>query len=148
MSLCHPDNRAYVVSHVGLNVDRWWDDLKVFDEDDGRSFFEKMAKATLRFQNRSEDEISGRRYYQNEMEVLEETIEHLIEKRLLPKDTEALTDEVIYLLKEKGLDLESLGLSRQKIVQSLELRDQQQAQRACKQARRRLNERVRSAAKE
>src|SRR5690606_15663467 len=27
----HPSNRGYVISHVGLNVERWWEELKDFD---------------------------------------------------------------------------------------------------------------------
>lgn len=156
----HPDNRGYVVSHVGLNVDRWWDDLKSFDEDDGGSFFAKMGKGLLEFQNQKKEQIPDRRYYQPEMEVLEETIEHLVENRLIPKDTEALTSEVVKLLESKGLDLAGLGLSRDLIAEQLELRRGDagkveapspmtvQPQKARQQARRRLNERVRSAGKQ
>ena len=30
----HPDNRGIVVSHVGLNRDRHWDDFKTLDAED------------------------------------------------------------------------------------------------------------------
>jgi len=30
----HPDNRGIVVSHVGLNLDRHWDDFKTLDAED------------------------------------------------------------------------------------------------------------------
>ena len=30
----HPDNRGIVVSHIGLNLDRHWDDFKTLDAED------------------------------------------------------------------------------------------------------------------
>src|SRR5205807_2631578 len=30
----HPDNEGIIVSHVGLNIDRHWDDFKAIDRDD------------------------------------------------------------------------------------------------------------------
>ena len=36
------DNRGYVVSHVGLNVDRWWEELKQLDADD-QEFFDGLG---------------------------------------------------------------------------------------------------------
>jgi hypothetical protein len=37
----HPSNRGYVVSHIGLNADSWWDELKDFDRDD-EAFFNEL----------------------------------------------------------------------------------------------------------
>ena len=39
-----PGNRAYkLVSHVGLNDERWWEDFRRFDTDDQQFFAEFLA---------------------------------------------------------------------------------------------------------
>ncbi len=72
----HPANRGYVVSHVGLNVDRWWKELKYFDKDD-ESFFEKLALGTHEFmldKNLEDEPTPKRRRFKPEMDVIEEAI--------------------------------------------------------------------------
>ena len=43
----HPDNRGIVVSHVGLNLDRHWDDFKTLDAED-----QQLAQAWLMSEER------------------------------------------------------------------------------------------------
>jgi superfamily II DNA or RNA helicase len=157
-----PDNRGYVVSHVGLNVDRWWSELKDLDEDD-QEFFEELAtsdRAFLLSTGINTDQPPVRRRFMPQMVVLEETIAHYVKERFLAEDVNAVADDVINALQLRGLDLTTLGLSREslesKIMGSmgsssssgLVIEQSVQPQRERQISRQRLQERVKSAAKE
>jgi DNA repair protein RadD len=157
-----PDNRGYVVSHVGLNVDRWWTELKDLDDDD-KEFFEELAtsdRAFLLSPSEPSDGVRVRRRFMPQMVVLEETIAHYVKDRFLTEDVNAVADDVINALQLRGLDLVSLGLSREslesKILGSMGTSTQSgivieqsvQPQRERQLSRQRLQERVKSGAKE
>lgn len=155
----HPDNRAYVVSHVGLNVDRWWDELKKFDADD-QLVFEQLVASDRDFQNPVSTETpSARRRFKPPMEVLEDVVERFLEVGFLESDARVLADDVVQALELRGVTFDALGLSRKELEQRLlqQLRSERsghvertvvQPQRRRQEARRRLDERVRAAAKE
>ena len=151
----HPDNRGYVVSHVGLNVDRWWDELQRLDEGD-QLFFEQLSNAEREFDLESLDEP---RRYRPPMEVLAEIVERFVEVGFIPEAREALVDDVIHSLSLRGIDLETLGIDREELARRIEAEAPRertgtlfsipvQPQRQRQEARRRLNERVRSASSE
>ncbi len=153
----HPDNRGYVVSHVGLNVERWWDDLKRLDEGD-QLFFEELGESKREFLM-PQDEATSPRRYRPEMEVLEEVVERFVEVGFLAQERAALVDDVVQALALRGLDLDVLGMTREELESKIdeEAASQRtgvvfptpvQPQRRRQEARRRLNERVRSAASE
>jgi DNA repair protein RadD len=154
-----PNNRGYVVSHVGLNIDRWWDELRLLDQDD-QLFFEQMANAELEFLNPIDtDETSKRRLFKAPMQVLDEVLERFVEVAFLEADARALVDDVISALEMRGVGFDTLGLSREELEQRLltQVRREKvgkvsqktvQPQRRRQQARARLDERVRSGAKE
>lgn len=156
-----PDNRGYVVSHVGMNVDRWWDELKDLDGSD-QDFFEALANSDRDFllAQKPLSEPQNRRKFMPSMVVLEETIAHYVKNRFLAEDIKAITDDVINAIQLRGLDLESLGITRAVLESQIEekmvnpehrgsvIEHQVQPQRARQIARQRLTERVRSAAKE
>jgi DNA repair protein RadD len=156
----HPDNRGYVVSHVGLNVDRWWTDLKRLDEDD-QLFFEQLANSERTFQVAKEDssQPGQRRRYRPPMEVIGEVVERFVEVGFLEEQRAALVDDVIHALNARGIDLDTLGVSRADLEERIDAAAAQersgkifslpvQPQRRRQEARRRLDERVRSAASE
>jgi superfamily II DNA or RNA helicase len=157
-----PDNRAYVVSHVGLNVDRWWDELKQFDADD-QLVFSELANSERAFTHEEPRTVGvPRRRFRPAMEVLQDVVERFVEVGFLEEDAAALADDVIQALALRGVSFESLGLSRAEMVKRIlaqrRRRDETsekpveksgvQPQRRRQEARRRLDERVRSAAKE
>jgi hypothetical protein len=161
-----PDNRGYVVSHVGLNVDRWWDELKGLDQDD-QAFFEKLAASDRRFLIPEQpgpgghtSEILPRRYFQPEMIVIEEVIARYVKERFLPEDVKAIADDVVNAMSLRGLDLRSLGIDREALEERIKAQFSQsqpvgkviehpvQPQRARQVAKQRLDERVGSGAKE
>lgn len=154
-----PDNRGFVVSHVGLNVDRWWTDLKRLDKDD-QLFFEQLANSELSFQAepQTSSDVSRRRY-RPPMEVLDEVVERFVEVGFLEETRTALVDDVIQALGARGVDLDTLGIDRRELEERISAATPRerigklfelpvQPQRRRREARRRLNERVRSAAGE
>jgi superfamily II DNA or RNA helicase len=154
----HPDNRGYVVSHVGLNVERWWDDLKRLDQGD-QLFFEELAQSSRSFELQPSNAPEQRRKYRHPMEVLAEVVERFVEVGFVPEMREAIVDDVVHALGLRGIDLETLGLDRKELSRRIdEARPKErigqlfsvpvQPQRARQEARRRLNERVQSAASE
>jgi type I site-specific restriction endonuclease len=153
----HPDNRGFVVSHVGLNVDRWWDELKNLDEGD-QLVFKELASSERDFSIASSKEGEQRRF-RHPMEVLEEIVERFVEVGFLPEARDALVDDVVHALSLRGIGLEILGLDRQELGKRIEqqastertgtlLSIAVQPQKQRQETRRRLNERVRSAASE
>jgi superfamily II DNA or RNA helicase len=156
----HPDNRGFVVSHAGLNIDRWWDELRDLDEDD-QSFFEEIAKGEHNFASQDSALNEGtRRRFAPAMRVIEERITHFVQQRFLPEDTKALVDDLVASITQRGINIEEIGLSREMLEKKLtEAREQFESkgqtesievspQRARQLARRRLNERVKSASKQ
>ena len=156
----HPDNRGYVVSHVGLHIDRWWEELRKFDADD-QALMEAIAKGERVFGNGdgSEGAEPGeRRRFTPSFEVLEEIIRTIHTDRFLPEDVRLVADDVIAMLGERGLSLDFLGISRDELEKRLLATPRSgdaaitplpvQPQRARQQARQRLVERVNSGAKQ
>jgi DNA repair protein RadD len=155
----HPDNRGFVVSHVGLHVDRWWEELRSIDRDD-QSFFEALAASDRQFgiaAQRAEDR--ERRRFQPSMQVLDEQIDHFVQEHFLgPEELALVVDDLVHSLEIRGLDLSLFGFDRDQLMARLASRSPQvqgqvaaspvQPQRARQEARRRLNERVRSGASE
>jgi len=155
-----PVNRGFVVSHVGLNVDRWWDELRYFDRDD-EEFFSELALGEHEFLlNGTSDSVTRRRRFKTDMTVIEEAITHFVQERFLPEDAKLVVDDLISAMNLRGIDFDALGLTREDLEKRLldvqkvsQKRERLQRltvspQEARKAARQRLNERVRSGAKE
>ncbi len=159
----NPDNRGYVVSHVGLNVDRWWDEMRQLDKDD-EEFFASLANSDRDFvvpqiANTSAPDVGQRKLFAPSMVVLEETIAHYVKNRFLPEDASAVLDDLVNALSLRGIDFDQLGVTRAELERRIrDNADQQdkgivleqsvQPQKARQQARKRLEERIRSASKQ
>jgi DNA repair protein RadD len=163
----HADNRGFVVSHIGLNVDRWWDELKSLDEDD-QKFFEGLAVPQDTFMISGPTDLGSppmltdkRRKFRPEMVVLEETIAHYVQESFLPEDATAVVDDLINAMALRGVDISSLGMTRGELEEKLKstspietekkgkVQEQPvQPQRARQVARQRLDERTRAGSKQ
>lgn len=156
-----PDNRAFVVSHAGLNVDRWWEELRELDKGD-QDFFEALAQGARGFgeDERPADQVSRRRFTPS-MQVIKETIEHFVQEHFLAEDSKAVVDDLVRAFQVRGIAFEDLGVSREDLERRLldaASKDTTsrgaiastmvQPQAARLEARKRLEERVRSGAKE
>ena len=106
----HPDNEGIIVSHVGLNIDRHWDDFKAIDRDD-----QELVHGWLEADDAPPEprEGDGRRRLRPDMVVTEEFIDRFLSDSFLDASEDALIDNAMTVLREQGLDLEALGLTRE-----------------------------------
>lgn len=147
----HLDNRGIVVSHVGLNIDRHWEDFRRIDEAD-----QAMVKEWLSAEEKQPPPSRSRQRKQltPSMVVQDEIIGHFIEQSYLDPSDDAAIDDLIAQFKRRGIDPESIGLSRNDLRQRLEqarsreqIRPQPQnvtPQRQRQELRRRLAERCKT----
>lgn len=112
----HPDNQGVVVSHVGLNIDRHWDDFRRIDEADQELIREWLGAPDAAPPPPAE----GRRRPLNPaMVVQDEIISHFIEQDYLDPMDDAVIEDLIEEFRRRGLDPELLGLSREDLRQRL-----------------------------
>lgn len=155
-----PDNRGFVVSHVGLYVDRWWEELRKLDADD-QLFFEALANSEREFENQNDqpDGVEPRRRFTPSMQVLDEKIEWFVQEHFLElTDAQVMVNDLKRTLELRGFDLDTFGITQEELAKRLLEKSQEargrlsdapvQPQRARQEARRRLDERVRSGAKQ
>ncbi|MBI2692599.1 MAG: hypothetical protein HYX29_11725 [Solirubrobacterales bacterium] len=110
----HPDNEGIIVSHVGLNIDKLWDDFKAIDRDDQRLVHEWLESGDS---DPPERDGEGRRRLTPEMVVTDEFIDRFLSDDYIDESDDALIDNVINVAREQGLDLEALGISREELQQ-------------------------------
>jgi superfamily II DNA or RNA helicase len=150
----HPDNEGVVVSHVGLNIDRHWDDFKEIDRGD-----QEMIEGWLDA-GEVEPEEGGageRRRLAPDLQVTREVIDRFLSDSFLDPSDDAFIEHAITTLRDQGVDLEQLGLTREELQRRLlqtraarglpepeRLPVQPQAHR--QMLRSRLNEQIKSAA--
>lgn len=114
-----PGNRVYLVSHVGLNDERWWEDFKRFDAGDQLFFSEFLSDG-----DDTTIEESGptpRMTLRPFMRVLNETIEEYVQKGFLTKIDEVLAQELLDAIRAKGFDPGEFGLTPEIMRMRLEL---------------------------
>jgi superfamily II DNA or RNA helicase len=149
----HPDNRGVLVSHVGLNIDRHWEDFRRIDQED-----QELIQGWLEAgdERPPADEPGRRRRLTPDMVVQNEFISHFIEQEYLDPMDDAVIDDLVQEFRRRGLDPEALGLShenlRQRLIQARTRESMEPRgipvtpQRRRQEAHRRLNERSRALA--
>ncbi len=150
----HPDNNAFVVSHVGLNTDAHWDDFRELDFDD-----QAMVKKWLEAEDQSGEETGAGepRRFDVGMLVDNEIIGSFINRSFLDPEDDRVLDEMLDHEVGGGLRLrdlvkkdqlrETLRRKQQEsspVIDGGELPVQPQARRV--QARKRLSQRTGSVA--
>jgi superfamily II DNA/RNA helicase len=147
----HPDNSGFVVSHIGMNVDAIWEDFKELEREDSEFFQLLLAGAEPEL---PAEVVNGdtRQKLTPEMVVHQEVISHFFEDDFLSPDDEALVEE----LKKHA---EALGFDADAIVEQLAAKSQRPRtveasagfpvlpQLERREARKRLGEEIKSAAK-
>lgn len=108
----HVDNRGIVVSHVGLNIDRHWDDFKNIDAEDQRlvqSWLSSAAQAPPVTRPNGE-----RAALRPSMVVSHElTLDRFLGETYLEVDDQDLPDRVLEILRAQGIDPAAAGLDRE-----------------------------------
>lgn len=148
----HPDNYGYVVTHVGLNLDKQLSDFKDMDSED-RSFFDDLIAGKEPIPPKSVLDGLERLRLNPEMAVEKEIISSFFEEDFIDADDELLWEE----LKAQA---EALGLDADAISSALKRRSTERLravtasaplpiipQKARQEARRRLTEETKRTAK-
>src|SRR5581483_10567448 len=119
----HPDNQGIVVSHVGINIDRHWDDFKSIDSEDQELVDEWVEAGEVDPETAGEG--WGRRRLTANMVVTQEVLDSFLSDPYLDPDDETVIDNAMNVLREQGLDLEDLGLTREELQRRLRQRKSQ-----------------------
>jgi len=147
----HPDNQAYIVSHVGLNNDSHWYDFRELDFDDQR-----MIREWLNADESDGDGTGEPRPRRFDMMLVDnEIIGDFIEQAFLDPEDDRVLDEFLNRDIGGGIkvgditsreNLRKILQERQKSDQNVFTETPVQPQSRRVQARKRLNERTKSVA--
>jgi DNA repair protein RadD len=119
-----PGNQVYVVSHVGLNDERWWKDFTNFDKDDREFFAEYLGVG----ETIDGDESSPRMTLRPFMRVLNETVTSYLQRGYLKQVDQQLVLEFLNTLREKGFDPLEFGLTEEVMLRRLQFSASQERQ--------------------
>jgi DNA repair protein RadD len=111
----HPDNQGVVVSHIGLNIDRHWNDFKLIDAED-----QELIRGWLEAPERTPETGHGpRRRLGSDMDVTQEVLDRFLSDPFLDPTDETVIDNILNVMREQGLDPEVLGLTREDLQRRL-----------------------------
>ena len=111
-----PANHVYLVSHVGLNDERWWGDFTNFDKDD-QEFFHEYLQGELEVDG--EHEGSPRMTLRPFMRVLNEVVESYHRKGYLKKIDDVMIGDLFATIREKGFEPTEFGLTEEMVRRRL-----------------------------
>lgn len=111
-----PANHVYLVSHVGLNDERWWSDFTNFDKDD-QEFFHEYLQGELEVE--SEGQTSPRLTLRPFMRVLNEVVESYSRRGYLRKIDDLMIGELFTTIREKGFEPSEFGLTEEMVRRRL-----------------------------
>jgi DNA repair protein RadD len=147
----HPDNLGYIVTHVGLNLDRQASDFRDMEREDA-AFFKELVKGELEQPPSEVLDGSARQKLGEEMVVNSEIVSELFEEDFVASDDASLIAELKARAEELGFDAEAVGAlvrqarsGKRRVEASAPFATTPQRQR--QEARRRLNEEVNRCAK-
>jgi DNA repair protein RadD len=148
----HPDNRGFVVSHIGLNIDRQLSDFREIERDD-RAFFEDLVGGRVPDEPPTDVESGdARQKLRESMVVNSEIVSEFFEEEFISSEDEALVANLAAHAESLGLDpavVKALAAgskaSLRRVTASEDFAVIPQRQR--QEARRRLNEEVKRTAK-
>ena len=105
-----PANHVYLVSHVGLNDERWWNDFTNFDKDD-QKFFHEYLQGELEVEGESEG--SPRLTLRPFMRVLNEVVESYQRQGYLKKIDDVMIGDLFDTIRDKGFEPTEFGLTEE-----------------------------------
>jgi DNA repair protein RadD len=123
----HPDNKAFVVSHVGLNNEARWTEFRELDLDE-----QELVQAWLRGEAEPEDSGEGEgqaRRFDNTLLVDNEILGSFIDQEYLDPEDDRVLDELLAQRIPGGLTLADI-ISRDELRQRLRERRDAAAQAA------------------
>lgn len=115
----HPDNQAFVVSHVGLNNEARWNEFRELDLDD-----QELVQSWLRGDPEGEDGDAREghpRRFDDGMLVDDEIISHFIDQEYLDPEDDRVLDELLAQRIAGGLTIGDI-ISREQLRERLRAR--------------------------
>ena len=103
-----PANHVYLVSHVGLNDERWWGDFTNFDRDD-QEFFQEYLRGD--HQVDEDGDASPRLTLRPFMRVLNEIVENYQRQGYLRHIDEVMIGDLFDTIRRKGFEPSEFGLT-------------------------------------
>ena len=113
-----PANQVFLVSHVGLNDERWWSDFTSFDKDDQEFFRDYLREDEA--EEISEDEERPRMTLRPFMRVLREVVESYRKLGYLRKIDDVMVRDLFDAIREKGFEPSEFGLTEELVRRRLE----------------------------
>ncbi len=113
-----PANQVYLVSHVGLNDERWWNDFTSFDKDD-QEFFRDYLQGD-EGEKVVEDGEHPRMTLRPFMPVLREVVESYRKLGYLKKIDDVMIKDLFDAIRDKGFEPSEFGLTEDMVRRRLE----------------------------
>lgn len=113
-----PGNHVYIVSHVGLNDERWWEDFRQFDKED-QQFFEELTEEEV--ERDGTGERTPRMTLRPFMRILNETVRKYVQKTFLREIDDTMVNQVMTTIRNAGFDPSEFGLDEQMMRRRLEM---------------------------
>lgn len=113
-----PGNHVFIVSHVGMNDERWWEDFRQFDKEDQQFFAELAAGEDAEEET---GERSPRMTLRPFMRVLNETVRKYVQKAYLKDIDDTMVTEVMTTIRNAGFDPSEFGLDETMMRRRLEM---------------------------
>ena len=96
-----PANHVYLVSHVGLNDERWWSDFTTFDKDD-QDFFQEYLQGDCEVDGVGD--ASSRLTLRPFMRVLNEVVGNYQRQGYLKNIDDVMIKDLFDTIREKGFE--------------------------------------------
>jgi superfamily II DNA or RNA helicase len=110
-------NKVYVVSHLGLNDERWWNDFRNFDKEDQELFRECLDSSPVSI---DPSDATPRLSLRPFMRVLDETVDKYLQQAYLKKVDENMVADFMATIREKGYDPSEFGLTEDMVKRRLD----------------------------
>lgn len=112
-----PANHVYLVSHIGLNDDRWWKDFTDFDKDDQDFFREYLESSETTEEAPGGPRLSLRPF----MRVLSEVVDSYQKRGYLKRIDDVMIHDLFETIRQKGFEPSEFGLTEEVIRMRLEV---------------------------
>jgi DNA repair protein RadD len=116
-----PANQVYLVSHIGLNDERWWKDFTNFDKDDQEFFREYLEGEEATEEGAGGPRLTLRPF----MRVLSEIVESYQRRGYLKRIDDVMIRDLFETIRQKGFEPSEFGLSEEVMRMRLEVAQQE-----------------------
>jgi DNA repair protein RadD len=116
-----PSNQVYLVSHIGLNDERWWKDFTNFDKDDQEFFREYLEGEETTEEGAGGPRLSLRPF----MRMLSEVVESYQRHGYLKRIDDVMIRDLFETIRKKGFEPSEFGLTEEMMRMRLEVAQQE-----------------------